>query len=211
MQDSVLNLCRVKMRDQQRLEHGPLNEYPNKYFNGVVPRSGNASGGGQPGAALKCKPGGPNDYVYMIAQAHIWEQLCKMIGRPEMATDPEWATPKARLPKLDEMWTIIESWTSKFTKYEVLDKCNENDVPCGPILDMRELFEDESLRARKMIVAVEHPERGTFYTVGCPLNLSDSPADVKRSPLLGEHNAEILSELGFSPSDVDRLKADGAM
>lgn len=211
MQDSVLNLCRVKMRDQQRLEHGPLREYPNKYFNGVVPRSGNASGGGQPGAALKCKPGGPNDYVYLIAQAHVWEELCTMIGRPELATDPEWATPQARLPKLDEMWRVIEQWTSKYTKYEVLEKCNEYDVPCGPILDMRELFEDESLRARKMIVEVDHPQRGKFYTVGCPLNLSDSPVDVQRSPLLGEHNAQILGELGFSQADLDRLKADGAI
>jgi formyl-CoA transferase len=210
MQDSVLNLCRVKMRDQQRLEHGPLREYPNKYFNGVVPRSGNASGGGQPGAALKCKPGGPNDYVYFIAQAHIWGELCKMIERPELATDPEWATPQARLPKLDEMWSIIEQWTSKYTKYEVLDKCNEYDVPCGPILDMRELLEDESLRKRNMIVAVEHPQRGTFYTVGCPLNLSDSPADVKRSPLLGEHTNEILAELGYSKADAERLAAEGA-
>ena len=211
MQDAVLNLCRVKMRDQQRLEHGPLREYPNKYFNGVVPRSGNASGGGQPGAALKCKPGGPNDYVYLIAQAHVWEELCKMIGRPELATDPEWATPQARLPKLDEMWSVIEAWTSKYTKYEVLDACNAHDVPCGPILDMRELFEDESLRARKMIVAVDHPQRGTFYTLGSPLNLSDSPVEVKRSPLLGENNADVLAELGYTSADLERLKAEGAM
>jgi formyl-CoA transferase len=211
MQDSVLNLCRVKIRDQQRLQRGPLREYPNKSFNGVVPRSGNASGGGQPGAALKCKPGGPNDYVYMIVQPQIWEPLCREMGRPELAEDPAWATPEARLPKLDEMFKIIEQWTSRFTKYEVLEKCNAIDVPCGPILDMRELLEDESLRARKMIVAVEHPERGTFYTVGCPLSLSDSPVDVRRSPLLGEHTEEILKELGYTHADVERLRTDGAI
>ena len=211
MQDSVLNLCRVKMRDQQRLEHGPLREYPNKHFNGVVPRSGNASGGGQPGAALKCAPGGMNDYVYMIIQPQIWEPLCKAMGRPELATDPEWATPEARLPKLDQMFKLIEQWTQKYSKYEVLEKCNEIEVPCGPILDMRELYEDESLRARRMIVPVEHPQRGTFYTVGCPLNLSDSPADVKRSPLLGEHTEEILNMLGYTHEDVERLHSDGAV
>jgi len=211
MQDSVLNLCRVKMRDQQRLQHGPLREYPNKNFNGVVPRSGNASGGGQPGAALKCKPGGMNDYVYVIIQPQVWEPLCKVMGRPELAQDPAWATPEARLPKLDEMFAIIEQWTSKFTKFEVLEKCNEIDVPCGPILDMRELFEDESLRKRNMIAKVDHPQRGEFYTVGNPLVLSDSPADVKRSPLLGEHNEEILTELGYSKADLERLHADGAI
>ncbi|MGH7660759.1 MAG: formyl-CoA transferase [Vulcanimicrobiaceae bacterium] len=211
MQDSVLNLCRVKMRDQQRLAHGPLSEYPNKYFNGVVPRSGNASGGGQPGAALKCKPSGPNDYVYFIVQAQIWDKVCTMIGRPELATDPEWATPGARITKLDEMFRIIEAWTQQFTKAEVLEKCNEFDVPCGPILDMSELLNDPDLRARKMIVAVEHPKRGTFYTVGCPLNLSDSPVDVQRSPLLGEHTDEILKELGFAKDDIDRVRAEGAI
>lgn len=211
MQDSVLNLCRVKMRDQQRLKHGPLTEYPNKYFNGVVPRSGNASGGGQPGAALKCKPGGPNDYVYFIVQAAIWDEVCKMIGRPELATDPEWATPEARLPKLDEMFAIIEAWTSQHSKYEVLEKCNEHDVPCGPILDMQELLDDPDLRARNMIAKVEHPKRGTFYTVGCPLNLSDSPVQVERSPLLGEHSDQILEELGYTKSDIERLHSDGAV
>ena len=212
MQDSVLNLCRVKMRDQQRLEHGPLTEYPNKHFNGVVPRSGNASGGGQPGAALKCSPGGPNDYVYMIIQPQVWEPLCKAMGRPELVTDPGYATPQARLSHLDDVWAAVEAWTSKFSKYEVLEKCNAIDVPCGPILDMRELLEDESLRARGMIAEVEHPQRGTFYTVGCPLNLSDSPVKVERSPLLGEHTEEILEEvMGYSKGDVERLRADGAI
>ena len=211
MQDSVLNLCRVKMRDQQRLEHGPLTEYPNKTFNGVVPRSGNASGGGHPGAALKCKPGGPNDYVYLIVQAQVWDQVCKLIGRPELATDPEWATPQARLPKLDQMFQMIEQWTQQYDKYEVYEKCNEVDVPCGPIMDMHELLDDESLRARNMIVPVEHPKRGTFYTVGCPLNLSDSPVQVESSPLLGEHTDEILTELGFPKAEIDRMRAGGAI
>src|SRR3954463_11832268 len=99
MQHAVLNLCRVKLRDQQRLAHGPLAEYPNESFGSEVPRSGNASGGGQPGWALRCKPGGPNDYIYVISHPQVWEPLTKLIGRPELAQDPAWNTPEALLPK----------------------------------------------------------------------------------------------------------------
>ncbi len=212
MQDSVLNLCRVKMRDQQRLERGPLREYPNSNFNGVVPRSGNASGGGHPGSALRCAPGGPNDYVYLIIQPQIWEPLCNAMGRPDLITDPKYATPEARVPILAEVFGIVEQWTQKYTKYEVLERCNALDIPCGPVLAMKELLEDESLRARGMVAAVEHPQRGTYYTVGCPLVLSDSPVDYKRAPLLGEHNAELLHELmGYDAAQVENLRAEGVI
>ncbi len=212
MQDSVLNLCRVKMRDQQRLQHGVLSEYPNKSFDGVVPRSGNASGGGQPGAALRCSPGGDNDYVYMVIQPHVWAPLAALIGRPELADDPRFATPAARLPILDEVWETVEAWTSLHSKAEVLEKCNAIDVPCGPILSMQELLEDPDLRERGMIVPVEHPERGTFYTIGCPLQLSDSPVEVKRSPLLGEHNAEVYGALlGYDAAKLAELGEAGVI
>lgn len=212
MQDSVLNLCRVKMRDQQRLAHGPLREYPNRSFNGAVPRSGNASGGGHPGSALRCAPGGPNDYVYLIIQPQIWAALCKEIGRPELIADPRFATPEARVPILPEVFGIIEEWTSKYTKYEVLARCNEIDVPCGPVLTMAELLEDESLRARGMIAAVEHPERGTYYTVGLPFMLSDTQVEYRSAPLLGEQNAEILEQfMGYDEAQVERLRAEGVI
>ena len=211
MQDAVLNLVRVKMRDHQRLFHGGLAEYPQKEFGDEVPRSGNASGGGQPGAALRCKPGGPNDYVYVIIQPQVWEPLAKMIGRPELVTDPAYATPEARLPHIDEVFGVVEQWTKNYTKFEVLDKLNEIDVPCGPILTTKDLYDDESLRARGMLVEVDHPERGTFTNVGCPLVLSDNPVDVKRSPLLGEHTAEILAEIGWTSKNVDELHAAGVV
>jgi formyl-CoA transferase len=212
MQDSVLNLCRVKMRDQQRIGRGPLNEYPNRSFNGVVPRSGNASGGGHPGSALKCAPGGPNDYVYLIIQPQIWEPLCNEMGRPDLIADAKYATPEARVPILDEVFRIIEAWTQQYTKYEVLERCNTLDIPCGPVLAMSELLEDPSLRARGMVAAVEHPERGIYYTIGCPLGLSDSPVDYRRAPLLGEHNEELLKELmGYDAAQVASLRTEGVI
>ncbi len=212
MQDSVLNLCRVKMRDQQRIARGPLNEYPNRTFNGVVPRSGNASGGGHPGSALRCAPGGPNDYVYLIIQPQIWEPLCNEMGRPDLIADPKYATPEARVLILDEVFRIIEAWTQQYTKYEVLERCNAHDIPCGPVLAMSELLEDQSLRARGMVAAVEHPQRGTYYTVGCPLGLSDSPVEYRRAPLLGEHNDELLKELmGYDAAQVASLRTEGVI
>lgn len=212
MQHSVLNLCRVKLRDQQRLAHGPLGEYPNEDFGDEVPRSGNASGGGQPGWAVKCKPGGPNDWIYVIVQPPGWKPIAGLIGRPELADDPEWATPEARLPKLNKMFQLIEEWTSQHTKWEVLEKLNAFNVPCGPILSTRELIEDESLVANEMVVTVDHPERGPFKTVGCPLKLSDSPVEVRRSPLLGEHNDEVFGEmLGIPADELAALKSNGVI
>jgi formyl-CoA transferase len=212
MQDSVLNLCRVKMRDQQRIKHGSLTEYPNKTFGDEVPRSGNASGGGQPGAAVRCKPGGPNDYCYVIIQPQVWGVIAKTIGRPELAQDPAFATPEARIKRLDKVFGIIEQWTLKNTKHEVMRTLMEADVPCGPVLSMRDLIEDESLAKRGIIVNVPHPKRGVFKTVGCPIVLSDSPIEIKTSPLLGEHSAEILSEvMGYDDQQLEQLRADGVI
>ncbi|MQY10619.1 Formyl-CoA:oxalate CoA-transferase [Streptomyces sp. RB5] len=212
MQHAVLNLCRVKLRDQQRLTHGPLNEYPNEDFGDQVPRSGNASGGGQPGWAVKCAPGGPNDYVYVIVQPVGWKPITDLIGRPELAEDPEWATPEARLPKLSKMFQLIEEWSSTLPKWEVLEKLNGHNIPCGPILSTKEIIEDPSLKANEIVVEVDHPERGTYVTVGSPLKLSDSPVDVTRSPLLGEHNHDIyVQELGLDPDELADLRTNGVI
>ncbi|HEY8676590.1 MAG TPA: formyl-CoA transferase [Candidatus Dormibacteraeota bacterium] len=209
MQEAVLNLCRVKLRDQQRLAHGPLSEYPNENFGDEVPRSGNASGGGQPGWTVRCSPGGANDYVYVIVQPLVWPALTALIGRPELADDPEWSTPAARLTKLDRMFAIIETWSVQHTKWAVLDQLNALNVPCGPILSTRELLEDETLAELGAVVTVDHPERGPFKTVGCPLRMSDSPVEVRRSPLLGEHNAEVYGELGYSAEQLAELASAG--
>ncbi|MDH6588395.1 formyl-CoA transferase [Streptomyces sp. SAI-133] len=212
MQHAVLNLCRVKLRDQQRLAHGPLAEYPNDDFGDDVPRSGNASGGGQPGWAVRCAPGGPNDYVYVIVQPVGWQPLSALIGRPELADDPEWATPEARLPKLAKMFQLIEEWTATLPKWQVLEKLNAHGIPCGPVLSTREIIEDRSLADNDMIVEVEHPERGTFTTVGNPLKLSDSPTTITTPPLLGQHNEDIyVHELGLSAAELPQLKEQGVI
>ncbi len=212
MQDAVLNLCRVKLRDQQRLAHGPLEEYPNKTFGEAVPRSKNASGGGQPGEVLKCKPGGPNDYIYVIIQPQGWAPLMKVLGREDLIDHPDYATPEVRLPRLDECFEIIGEWTQKRTKYEAMKALNAVNVPCGPILDIKELIEDESLAARGIIVEVEHPERGVFKTVGCPLQLSDSPVEIKPPPLLGEHTEEVLKKpVGYGDAEIEAARAEGAI
>ncbi|KPC59553.1 formyl-CoA transferase [Streptomyces chattanoogensis] len=212
MQHAVLNLCRVKLRDQQRLAHGPLAEYPNENFGDEVPRSGNASGGGQPGWAVRCAPGGPNDYVYVIVQPAGWRPLTELIGRPELAEDPEWATPEARLPRLPKLFRLIEEWSRTLPKWEVLERLNAHHIPCGPVLSTREIVEDASLAANGMVVEVEHPQRGTFTTVGSPLKLSDSPVEIDRSPLLGEHNDEVYGgELGLGDAELRRLRAAGVI
>ena len=218
MQDGVLNLCRVKLRDQQRLEKGPLREY-SQYGEGVpfgeaVPRAGNDSGGGQPGKILKCKgwETDPNAYVYFITQAAVWEKVCEVIGKPEWKTDPGFATPPARLDKLNLIFDTVEAWTMTRTKFEVMEICNPLDIPVGPILSMKEIAEEPSLRETGTIVEVDHPARGKYLSVGMPVKLSDSPAEVKRSPLLGEHNEEILREvLGYANEDVAAIMTSGAM
>jgi formyl-CoA transferase len=217
MQDGVLNLCRVKLRDQQRLAHGPLTEYSQfgegVPFGAAVPRAGNDSGGGQPGRILKCKgwEADPDAYIYFITQAPVWEKICDVIGEPTWKTDADFATPKARLPRLNQIFARIEEWTMTKTKFEAMDILNEFDIPCGPILSMKELAEDQSLRATGTVVEVDHPKRGKYLSVGNPIKLSDSPAEVKRSPLLGEHTEEVLRDvLGYSVDEVATIKASGA-
>ena len=217
MQDGVLNLCRVKLRDQQRLTHGPLKEY-SQYGEGIqfgdaVPRAGNDSGGGQPGRILKCKgwETDPNAYTYFITQAAVWEKICDVIGEPGWKTAPGYDKPAHRLDKLNKIFNRIEQWTMTKTKYEVMEICNPLDIPVGPILSMKELAEDEGLRATGTIVEVDHPTRGAYLSVGCPIKMSDSPVEVTRSPLLGEHTEEILTQvLGYSASEVEEIKAAGA-
>ena len=218
MQDSVLNLTRVKLRDQQRLEKGPLTEY-SQFGEGVefgnsTPRAGNDSGGGQPGRILRCKgwDQDPNAYTYFIIQAAIWEKVCDVIGEPSWKTLDGFAKPKDRLDKLNQVFERIEKWTMTKTKFEVMEICNPHDIPVGPILSMKEISEDEGLFATGTLVKVDHPERGPYISVGNPIKLSESPVEVVRSPLLGEHTLEILSSvLGYSGNELEKIISSGAV
>ncbi|HXP75264.1 MAG TPA: formyl-CoA transferase [Stellaceae bacterium] len=217
MQDGVLNLCRVKLRDQQRLDRTHIMkeypQYPHGKFGEAVPRAGNASGGGQPGWILKCKgwETDPNAYIYFITQAPVWDAICKVIGKEEWITHPDYAKPEARLSRLTEIFATIEEWTKTKTKFEAMDILNGHDIPCGPILSMKEIAEEPSLRKTGTVVEVDHPKRGKYLSVGNPIKMSDSPTEVKRSPLLGEHTEEVLAELGYDKAAVADLRKAGAI
>ncbi len=217
MMDGVMNLCRVKWRDHQRLTRGPLTEYsvPTHQGMGGVPRAGNDSGGGQLGNAIRCKPGGTNDFIYIVVQEAVWDALAKRLGSeldmPNLAADPKFATIGERRKNQNEMWELIGEFALKYTKREFMNVLNEIDVPCGPIMSTDDLANDEHVKLREMYVELDHPKRGKWYNIGMPIKLSASPARIERSPMLGEHTDEVLKEvLGYDEAKVAALKQAGA-
>jgi len=217
MMDSVMNLCRVKWRDHQRLQNGNLPEYSVHTEKGMsyTPRAGNDSGGGQLGNAIHCKPHGPNDYIYVVVQEAVWEALAKRIGpdvnQPNLAADPKFTTIGERRKNQVEVWSMLNQFASQYTKREFMAILNDLDVPCGPIMSTEDLADDDHVRGREMYVELDHPKRGKWHNVGMPIKLSASPAKIERSPLLGEHTDEVLKEvLGFDEAKVASLKAAGA-
>jgi formyl-CoA transferase len=217
MQDAVLNLCRVKLRDQQRLDKvGYLEEYPqypHGTFTDVVPRGGNAGGGGQPGWVLKCKgwETDPNAYIYFTIQGHAWEPITSAIGKPEWATDPAYMTAEARQDKIFDIFATIEEWLKDKTKYEAVDILRKFDIPCAPVFSMKELANSPDLRKSGSIVEVDHKVRGKYLTIGSPIKFSDLEIEVKPSPVLGEHTDEVLSDLGYNADDIAKLHAAKAV
>ncbi|MDR3536736.1 MAG: formyl-CoA transferase [Acetobacteraceae bacterium] len=217
MQDAVLNLCRVKLRDQLRLDRtGILEEYPQypiredgKYgkFTDAVPRGGNAGGGGQPGWVLKCKgwETDPNAYIYFTIQGQNWANTAKAIGKPEWVEDPAYATAAARQDKIFDIFGYIESWLADKTKFEAVDILRKYDIPCAPVMSMKDIENDPSLRASGSIVEVEHKARGKYLTVGSPIKFSELTVEITGSPLLGEHSDEVLASLGYDAQQVARL------
>jgi formyl-CoA transferase len=212
MMDSVMNLCRVKFRDHQRLSRGPMPEYSiDTSGRSATPRSGNDSGGGQLGNAVRCKPGGPNDWIYVVVQEAVWDNLAKLVGGESLASDPRFATIGERRKHQHLMWENLNDFASDYTKREMMALLNGIDVPCGPIMSTEDLANDEHVRGRQMYVELDHPKRGTWYNVGMPIKLSASHVDVERSPLLGEHTDQVLTEvLGMPAEEIARLKAAGA-
>jgi len=217
MMDGIMNLCRVKWRDHQRLtrEHLPEYSVATHHHMGAVPRAGNDSGGGQLGNAIRCKPGGTNDFIYIVVQEAVWDALAKRIGpevgMPDLATDPMFGTIVERRRHQNDMWEIIGEFALYHTKRELMTILNEINVPCGPIMSTEDLANDEHVKGREMYVELDHPQRGKWFNVGMPIKLSASPAKIERSPLLGEHTEEVLKQvLGYDDAKVAALKSAGA-
>jgi formyl-CoA transferase len=217
MQDAVLNLCRVKLRDQERLERvGYLEEYPqypNGIFGDTVPRGGNAGGGGQPGWVLKCKgwDTDPNAYIYFTIQEQNWERTCEAIGRPEWVNDPAYRTAEARQSHIFDIFDEIEKWLADKTKYEAVDILRKYEVPCAPVLSMKEIAYDPALRASRSVVEVQHKERGSYLTVGSPIKFSEFTPEITASPLLGQDTDDVLYQLGYDADTVAALHAKGVV
>src|ERR1700730_16904281 len=199
MQDAVVNIIRVSLRDHQR-------------FGEAMPRRGNQMGRGIPSTTYPCAPGGSNDYAFITAQQQMWPAFTEAIGRPELAADPQFATEEARWENRTALNAIIEEWTRARTKHEVMRILGAAGVPCGACQDTGEVLADPHLKAREMIVDVDYPTRGTYQTAGCPLKLSESPVQVSRPPLLGEHSEALLGEIcGVDPDKIKRLREDGVV
>jgi formyl-CoA transferase len=213
MMDSVMNLCRVKWRDHQRLAHGPLPEYsqPTGELD-AVPRSGNDSGGLLQGNAVKCKPGGPNDYVYLVLQDAVWPALAMAIGGPAMLADQRFSTLESRDENRQALWQLIEHFAQGYTKIELSDILRRLNVPSGPVLNTLELAEDPHVQARAMYVPLSDAQRGSWYNVGMPVKMSDSAVPMNIPPLLGQHTDEVLANLlDLNDAGIAKLRALGAM
>ncbi|HZP37149.1 MAG TPA: CoA transferase [Methylomirabilota bacterium] len=199
-QEAVVNLLRIHLRET--------------YATGKpAPRQGNRSAVAAPSNIYRCRPGGPNDYVFIhCATVDMWRSLTRIVGRPEMADDPRYHDRRDRVQIVDEIDAMIEAWTEKRSKHEVMEILAGAGVPCGAVLDSAEVLHDPHLRQRGFVTDLDHPRRGPYPMPGNPVRLSDSPTDVTRSPLLGEHNAEVYQRLlGLAPDQIDQLKRDGVI
>ena len=198
--DVVINLARIHFRD---------------YYLGVdpIPRKGNRSPQACPSNTYRCKPFGPNDYVFVhTANIEMWKALTKVLGRPELGDDPRYQTREGRMAAAEELEALVESFTEQRTKHEVMELMGAAGVPCGAVLDSTEIMSNAHLRQRGMIVDVEHPTRGKMAMPGNAIRMSASPTEVTPAPLLGEHNAEIYGKLlGYGEDDLATLKKDGVI
>jgi formyl-CoA transferase len=198
-QDVVVNLTRIHFRDH--------------YLGGSpIPRRGNRSPSAAPSNLYRCRPFGPNDYVFIhVASPEMWKGLVTVIGQPELA-DPRLADRAERVARFAELDALVEAWTSTRDKHEVMALLGAAGVPCGAVLDSGEVMANEHLRGRGMIVDVEHPVRGRMPIPASPIRLSASSTEVTRAPLLGEHNAEVLGKVcGLGAEELATLKADGVI
>jgi formyl-CoA transferase len=199
-QDVVVNLTRIHFREHH------LGARP-------IPRRGNRSPAAVPSNLYRCRPFGPNDYVFIhVANTDMWKALARTMGQPELADDAGLRDRDGRMARVDELEALVEAWTGKRTKHEAMETLAAAGVPCGAVLDSAEVMSNEHLRGRGMVVDIEHPTRGKMAMLASPIRLSASPTEVIRAPLLGEHNAEVYGKLlGCGEADLDTLKRDGVI
>jgi crotonobetainyl-CoA:carnitine CoA-transferase CaiB-like acyl-CoA transferase len=182
------------------------------------PRGGSARsqpGGLVPSALFPCKPGGPNDYVYVFCSrgnADHWQRLLKAIGREDLKGDERYDTQNARSQHAAEVDEIITAWTREHSKEDAMKIIGEHGVPAGAVFDTVELMAEPSLAERGIMQTIDHPTTGKVKMPAWPVRFDGRPAKVKPSPLLGQHNVEVLSGwLGMSAGEIDGLKADGIL
>jgi formyl-CoA transferase len=202
MQEAVLNLTRVK--------------YTGTLATGApLERSGNRSASGGWSDLVRCAGSGRNDYVYMIVppdNPEMFAAVTDVIGRPELRTDERFATAAGRARNQAALTEAIEGWTRSRDKRAVMQAFAEKGVPCGAVLDTAEALADPHLRERGTIFDLDHPTRGRFSMIGCPVRLSDSPVNARRAPLKGEHTEAVLRSLaGYSAEEIARLRARGVI
>ena len=197
MQEAVLNLTRVKFA--ATVGTGK-----------PMPRTGNRSPSGSFASLIRCAGDGPDEAIYMMLQADAKETFpatMRIIGREDLLEDERFATPPARARNADALTAIIEEWTRQHDKREVMRTFADAGIPCGAVLNTAEVLDDPHLRARGMVAEVEHPTRGRYPAIGCPVRLSDSKVELRPAPLLGEHIEEVLTSWGgYSPEEIERLR-----
>lgn len=198
MQDAVVNFSRVATMSHY-VTHKPAS------------RTGNDPARLSPAALYPCHPGGPNDYIYLLATTReMWDNILTVIGRADLIGDPRYTEISERNKHGEEVYAMIRSWTEQHSKFEVMEKMAKAEVPCGAVFDSLDVLSDPHLKAREMIVTIEHPTRGTMTMPGCAVQLSQSPREVRPAPLLGQHNQEIYQEfLGITPGELLELKTEG--
>jgi len=165
-----------------------------------------------PGGIYPCKPGGPNDYVYLStsrANPEHWPRLLKLIGREDLIGDESYATPDARLQREAEIDAIVTGWTKERTKQEAMTQLSAVGVPAGAVLDTQELIDEPSFYERGILQQMTHGER-TMVMPTWPVRFDGVPTKVEPAPLLGEHTTEVLSDwLGLDAAAVAQLRQDG--
>jgi formyl-CoA transferase len=202
MQDAMVSFCRTAF-----VAH---------YLTGGMPavRFGNRVGVMCPTDLYPCRGGGPNDHVYiMVSTKRMWHGVLRVIGREDLIGDERYEEQGDRNHCWEEVWEMIATWTRTEEKFAAMRRMSEEGVPCGAVCDSADVFANEHLAARDMVVSVEHPERGTMKVPGNPIKMSASPpTSIRLARPLGADNDEVYGKtLGLSSAEIEQLRRDGVI